>query len=254
MANSYGVPSLEPNWWVNEVRSARRRLDGKKQVLIVSIQGSSSSGEQVLIDDFVKTALLAKGAGAQIVEANFSCPNIPGEVCGELYADAGRAGRVAGAIKDSLADTPLFVKIGYLPQSDLSDLYRSLCDHVDGIVAINTISAPVFNLKGEQAFPDGAPGVSRLTGGISGHAVKPWAKEVCRHLVQLRRAHRSTRRLTILAAGGVLAAHDVFEYLRLGVDGVQSCTGAFLNPYLAYDARTLLSQRSASEWGVGPVG
>lgn len=251
MVNSYGVPSLEPGWWVKEVQSARGKLEGERQVLLVSIQGSSSSGEKALTDDFVKTALLAKGAGAQIVEANFSCPNIPGEVCGELYADAERAGRVAAAIKDSLADTPLFVKIGYLPQSGLSDLYQSLCDHVDGIVAINTISAPVFNAKGEQAFPDGAPGVSRLTGGISGHAVKPWAKEVCRHLVQLRRAHRS-KRLTILAAGGVLAAQDVFEYLRLGVDGVQSCTGALLNPYLAYDARTLLSQRSASDWGVGP--
>jgi dihydroorotate dehydrogenase (NAD+) catalytic subunit len=201
MTNSYGVPSLDPSWWVNEVRSARVKLDGKKQVLIVSVQGSRSSGEQVLIDGFVKTALLAKGAGAQIVEANFSCPNIPGEVCGELYADAGRAGRVAGAIKDSLAGTPLFVKIGYLPQSDLSGLYQSLCDHVDGIGAIDTISAPVFNAKGRQAFRDGAPGVSRLTGGISGHAIKPWAKEVCRHLVQLRRAHRRRRRLTILATG-----------------------------------------------------
>lgn len=247
MANSFGVPSFGPEWWMDDVRRARRVISEGHQVLIVSVVASVSHPDDALIADFVKAATLAKTAGAQIVEANFSCPNVQGDKTGEVYQMPQLASQVACAIRDAIKPTPLFVKIGYLNVSDLRAFVASVTQFVDGIVAINTISGEVADESGKQAFPDNPenpegrdkPAVKRNKAGVSGWAIKERAQEVARHLVALRKdavTHRG-RRLTILGVGGVTTPSDVDDYLRIGVDGVESCTGAFLNPNLGLEVR-----------------
>jgi dihydroorotate dehydrogenase (NAD+) catalytic subunit len=233
-ANSIGIPSEAPSKWRQDVADFRRFVsDG--QVLVVSVVASDNVSDRAIVDDFVAVAQQAKASGAQIIEANLSCPNTPRDTAGQVFQSPIQAGKVAKAMKEALDDTPLFVKIGYLPSQPLEELFLSVRDHVDGIVAINTISAPVIYHSGRQAFP----GLGRLRAGVSGRAIKPWAMKVSRDLVALRDSYYSDRRcLSIIAVGGVSSRDDVFEYLAMGVDAVESCTSACINPYIALTVRT----------------
>jgi dihydroorotate dehydrogenase (NAD+) catalytic subunit len=236
MANSFGVPSLAPDWWIADVKKARNVVREGHQVLIVSVIGSKQGNE--MAGDLIEAALLAKRAGADIIEANFSCPNVSGDQNGDLYHFPEDAAKISKSIKSEIGDTPLFVKIGYLPEPSLRR-FVELNTVVDGIVAINTISAPVVGQGGDQTFPDSET-AKRDKAGISGWCIKARAQEVCRNLVSIRKDLCATGRkpLTILGVGGVINRADCSDYLdNIGVDGVESCTGAFLNPYLGLEVR-----------------
>jgi dihydroorotate dehydrogenase len=233
MANSFGVPSFAPEWWQEDVKRARSVVREGHQVFIVSVMASKNTTRDSIRDDFVEAALMAKRAGADIVEANYSCPNVPDDPVGEVYQDAKFAAEISGAIKKELGETPLFVKIGYLEEARLRDFLGHNGKWIDGIVAINTISAEVVDRDGKQTFPN------RKTAGVSGWAIKKKAQEVARNLVELRPhiAKELGKSLTIIGLGGVISAQDVSDYLKIGVDAVESCTGAFLNPNLGLDVR-----------------
>ncbi len=234
MANSFGVPSFAPEWWQEDIRKARSIVVQGHQVLIVSIVGSKTESRAVMADDFAEVASLAKAAGADIIEANFSCPNVPGDPVGEVYQSPEMVAFIAKRIQEAINPTPLFIKIGYLHKPELAAVIAAAAPFINGVVAINTISAPVVNEKDEQTFPD------RPTAGVSGWAIKAKAQEVASNLVELKSEIQKEqgRDLSILAVGGVIEPKDCFEYLdSIGVDGVESCTGAFLNPHLGLDIR-----------------
>lgn len=239
MANSFGVPSFGPDWWQEDVKRARKVVREGHQVLIVSVTASVRGSTEAIAEDFANAARMAKKAGADIVEANYSCPNVQGDPVGEVYEDPDKAAYISLAMRDALGDTPLLVKIGYLPEPKLRKFVECNAQFINGIVAINTISAEVVDEKEGQTFPDSGP-VSRKKAGVSGWAIKARAQEVARNLVSLRKEipGRSGKPLTILGLGGVLTRQDAFYYLdHIGVDGVESCTGAFLNPNLGLEVR-----------------
>jgi len=242
MANSFGIPSLAPEGWQEDVQRARQVVREGHQVFIVSVVASKHDDETVTMEDFVKAALMAKAAGADIVELNYSCPNVQGDPVGDLYKFEISA-RISKAVKTALESTPLFVKIGYLPKAELRKFIANNAQWIDGIVAINTITAKVVNEEGQITFPPNlslSPTTDRETAGVSGWAIKARAQEVARNLVDLREYVRRDfkKSLTILGLGGVLTAQDVYEYLdTIHVDAVESCTGAFLNPLLGLYAR-----------------
>jgi dihydroorotate dehydrogenase (NAD+) catalytic subunit len=234
MANSFGIPSLAPDAWEEDVRRARAIVKEGHQVLIVSVFASKTESEDAIIQDFVATALSAKKAGADIIEANYSCPNVPNEGDrGDLFKDAERSARVSSAIRDAIHPTPFFVKIGYLPEHELREFVNRNAAFIDGIVAINAISERVNRSDKTPTFP------GRDKAGISGWSIKSRAHEVARNLVALQKdVHLNyNKRLTLLSIGGVITKQDFDDRLAIGVDGVESCTGAYLNPYLGFEIR-----------------
>lgn len=234
MANSFGVPSLDPMGpmgWIEDVRRARQVVREGRQILIVSVVATRNENEEVLTADFVETALMAQDAGADIIETNYSCPNTPDDPAGEIYRSPGVSSRISKALKEALGKTPLFVKIGYLPAPLLREFVVQNVEFVDGIVAINTVSAKVDTPDAEQVFL----GEKRHTAGISGWAIRARAHEVARNLVALRKELNEP--FTIFGLGGVLTRQDYEDFLAIGVDAVESCTGAFLNPHLGLDIR-----------------
>lgn len=243
MANSFGIPSFAPDWWEDDIRRARDVVREGHQILIVSVVSSceptalanrsQNDALTEIISDFIKAALRAKRAGADIIEANYSCPNVPGDEVGELFQSPARSARVSDELKGALGDTPLFVKIGYLTQPQLRAFVEANAPHIEGVVAINTMSAQVVDPNGKETFP------GRPSAGISGWAIKPRAQEVAKNLVSLRNEirGRSGKEFAILGLGGVLTEDHVREYMKLGVDAVESCTGAFLDPHLALKTR-----------------
>lgn len=240
MANSFGVPSFAPDWWQEDVRRAKGVVREGHQVLIVSVVASVQDSIDAIADDFAKAAALAKDAGADIVEGNFSCPNTPDSPAGELYQHVENSVKVAAAMKQALRpsprdprDTPLFVKIGYLAEPELRAFVERSWQYIDGVVGINTLQAEVVRPDGEHVFP------ARPVAGISGWAIARRAEEVAKNLAEVRDEilARHGKRLTVLSVGGILTAEDVHQRLEVGVDGAESCTGAFLNPNLGLEVR-----------------
>jgi dihydroorotate dehydrogenase (NAD+) catalytic subunit len=234
MANSYGVPSQDPDVWQRDVEASKQYLSSG-QVLIVSVVATLPSGswtQDDMVNDFVKVSRQAKEAGADIVEVNFSCPNTPGEQAGQIYHDPELAGRICAEVKrQALPGFPLLVKIGYLERQPLVEFVRQTQRHVQGIVAINTISMPVNATDGTELFP------GRREAGISGPAIRRWARQTVADLVEVREEEGTTDDLAVIAVGGVTSPRDVYDYLNIGADAVESCTGAYLNPNLAIEAR-----------------
>jgi dihydroorotate dehydrogenase (NAD+) catalytic subunit len=249
MVNSYGVPSLSEAVWMADVRRARTYADREHKLLVVSVMGSVNDTETGLIDDFVRVALMAREAGAHVVELNYSCPNVPNERSGLLYRDTRQATLVATAVKEALGDVGLFIKIGCVLGSDLEELFRSVVHTVDGIVATNTLMVNARREANRDAFPPAMDGTRRSHAGLSGSALKRYAFEVNRQLVQLRNVTRQP--VAIIATGGAMSSSDVADYLAVGVDAVQMCTAAFLNPCVALDVRrdTRENRRLFSEVG-----
>jgi dihydroorotate dehydrogenase len=230
VVNSFGVPSLKSNEWQVDVWSAKSLLTAG-QVLIVSVMGTpeEAADDAELTRQFAKTAALAVDAGADIVEANLSCPNTGGAlICSQ--PDTSEAITRAVSAQLTSSRTPLFVKISYLDPSVLSEFVRRCGKYVQGIVAINTVSVPVVTTTGEPFF-----GKNRLHAGLSGPSIRSLALDTCRLVVEFRERYFYSCDWVIVGVGGVTSPRDFDAYVAIGVDAVQSCSGAWLNPDLARD-------------------
>ena len=238
MVNSFGIASRPPDLWQGDIQRAKEALRPGHQVLMVSVVASPDispmSQSREIEQDFVSAGMMAKEAGADIVEVNYSCPNTPGNP--DIYQDPEMSARISKAMYEALRPTPVVMKIGYLPRKRLCEIVAANIGWVQGIVAINSISAPVSNSRGEPFF-----GEQRRKAGLSGAAIKPWAMETARNLADLKSQEKWGEDKIVLAVGGVTTAGDVGEYLGLGVDGVLSCTGTYANPRLAMEARQMFA-------------
>lgn len=233
MVNSFGIPSQSPEVWQRDVEKAKASLS-PGQVLIVSVMGSKDSFAE-LCSDFATAASMAKDAGADIIELNLSCPNLRNPKKGLLYTSPKEAVEVIRSTWNALGRgvTPLFIKIGCCHYNTLSELLESVASLIAGVSAINTVSQPVIKPDGSAFFPPNP--VSRAQAGVSGTAIKGLAQETVKELSFLR--YRNNYDFDILGMGGVTSASDVQDYLDLGANGVQSCTGAWNDPFLAINTR-----------------
>lgn len=248
MANSFGVPSHDPTWWQNDLAQARAYVREGHQLLIVSVM-SSVGGDaafdavdddtklSMIADDFAETARLASRAGADVIELNFSCPNTKGvNRAGLIYQYPKDAATVSQRVRDALGGSAkIFAKIGYLNDQRLRDFVHSNWRLLDGIAAINTISAPVAVPDKTQLFP----GRPDNTAGISGWSVRRVAHRLASQLVAVRdEIYKSEgKRLDVLGLGGVMNKQDFLARLATGVDAVEICTGGYFNPFLGLEIR-----------------
>lgn len=245
ITNSFGMPSKEHETWMADVAQAKASLnDG--QVLVVSVVGSTRPGQTMeeLAQDFAQAASWAKQAGADAVEANLSCPNVrSGE--GSLYQSPAAVGSVAKALAAALDRTPFLLKMGYLEDMNLvkAVLEAAAQNGAAGLAAINTIPAKVYQAEGQAALP----GEGRLVSGICGAGIHEAGLAMAGRLLEARQqAGLSADKFAIVGVGGVMTANDALEYLKLGIEGVQSGTGAMWNPYLAADLKLVLKEAVAA--------
>jgi len=223
ITNSFGNPSRSPAYLQEDIEQAREVLN-EGQVLIVSVFGTGS-GEKPLIDDFVRTALLAKEGGAQIIEANFSCPNLGTDK--NLFEQADLSEKIASAIAKAISPTPLIIKIG-IPKNpeELPTIVQGLAKAgVHAIAGINTIPMKVVDEKGNPAL-----GKERVTSGICGSPIRSAALgfvQSVRAIIQKEKLD-----LQLLGCGGITEAEHFNQFLN-DADIAMSATGMMWDPYLA---------------------
>lgn len=230
ITNSFGMPSQDLSILQEDISLSRLALS-EGQALVVSVFGEASE-QRSLPEDFAWIAAFAKESGAQIVEANFSCPNV-GDKKGILWQDAQSVYEVTRAMTKVLGDTPLLLKVGVLSGGDLpSDrileelLLSAAKGGARGICGINTVSMTVCNESGEFAL-----GPERPTSGVCGASIRSvalnWTRKVRNAL------NRLSLPLSLVSCGGAMTADHFQDFLSAGADIASSATGMMWDPYLA---------------------
>lgn len=216
IANSFGNISFEREFLHNDITRAKKSLH-QGQVLIVSVFGETSQ-------EFVEAALLAQQAGADIIEANFSCPNLCGKL---LYTDLVSVTEISQALVQALGNVPVIIKVGYFENTALmKNIIQAAHDvGIRGICGINSI--PMKIMQGSSP----AFGPTRRVSGVSGNPIRTLA------LTFVQQAHQIIKdeklNLALLATGGITQPHHFDEFLHEGATIALSATGTMFNPYLA---------------------
>lgn len=227
-AISFGMPSKDPCVWRSDVERARKGL-APGQVLAVSVVASPGPDSRLesIAQDFAQCAYWAVEAGAQVVEANLSCPN----VCtseGQLYTSPEASRVVSQAIRQAVPKLPIALKIGLFRTPSEADAFISAVSaYVDALSTTNSISASVTD------------GNSKLFGGLTRGIGGACIRDRCLEEVRILRDIIDRRRLPlrIIGVGGVFSAIDVLSRLEAGAHHVQLATAAMLDPTVAVRIR-----------------
>lgn len=201
--------------WLDEFRRCKDSFP--EGCLIASIM------EEYHRDSWIEIVERCQAAGVDGFELNFSCPHgLPERQMGAAMGqDPDLLEEVCGWVT-SAATIPVWAKmtpnITHIEEPARAAL-RAGCQ---GISAINTIRS-VMGVNLDTLRPE--PSVEGYTtpGGYSSRAVKPIALRMVMEVAQMIRKEYPDRSLS--GIGGVESGQDAAEFLLLGSNTVQVCTG-----------------------------
>ncbi len=223
----YGFKNIEQlsDHSLEENMECFRRLKKEfpTKVLIASIMGRNEEEWEYL-------ARMVTEAGADIVECNFSCPNMEAKGTGsDVGQDPDAVRRYTQATRRGTS-LPILAKM--TPNiTDIRVPARAAIEGgADGIAAINTIkSITGVNIDTQVALPS-VHGKSIL-GGYSGGAIKPIA---LRYIAQLSQDPQIQGH-HISGMGGIRTWRDAVEYILLGAGSLQITTAVMEYGYRIID-------------------
>lgn len=225
ITNSFGMPSKGRDFLLKDIAVAQESLS-PGQAMIVSVVGTPCQGCD-FIADFVEAAAIARDAGAKLIEANFSCPNVTsGE--GSLYDSPKAVEEISRALVQAIGPIPLIIKMGTLIHPELMRdvLLAAARSGVRGICGINTIKMQVLDRNGLPALGEG-----RRFSGICGAPIRSVGLDFVRKARRLIDQERLD--LTLIGVGGITRPEHVDDYLAAGAEFAQTATGMMWDPYLA---------------------
>jgi dihydropyrimidine dehydrogenase (NADP+)/dihydropyrimidine dehydrogenase (NAD+) subunit PreA len=210
--------------WIDEFKKVKDKYP--KQIVIASIM------EEYNKDRWIEIVERTQATGVDAFELNFSCPHgLPerkmgsamGQNC-ELMEEV--CGWVMGAAK-----IPVWAKLTPNVTHIEDGCRAALRAGCDGVSAINTILC-VMGVDLETLRPE--PTVEGFTtpGGYSCTAVRPIALRMVKECAETIRKDFPNQGKTLSAIGGVETGNDAAQFILLGGDTVQVCTGVMK---LGYD-------------------
>ncbi len=225
VTNSFGMPSKSREFLLEDIPRANASLH-EGQVMVVSVVGTVRT-HCTFLQDFIDAALLAKQAGAKIIEANFSCPNVDKKE-GCLYMSPSTVLDIGSALVEAIAPIPLIIKVGtFVSKEQLRDVFIAAARAgIRAISGINTVSMAVVDQKGHPAL-----GAQRPTSGICGGPIREAALHFIHEAAQIN--HREKLDLTLIGVGGITLPEHFDQFLKAGADIAMSATGMMWDPYLA---------------------
>jgi dihydropyrimidine dehydrogenase (NADP+)/dihydropyrimidine dehydrogenase (NAD+) subunit PreA len=207
--------------WIDEFKQVKDKFpDG---VLIASIM------EEYNKDAWHEIVERCQAAGVDAFELNMSCPHgLPERKMGAAMGEnPDILEEVCGWVMQ-VAKKPVWAKM--TPNvTHIEDPTRaSLRAGCDGIAAINTIRS-VLGVDLDTLRPE--PSVEGYTtpGGYSCQAVMPIALRMCMEIARVIRTEFPGR--TLSGIGGIETGNDAAQFILLGCDTVQVCTGVMKHGY-----------------------
>jgi dihydroorotate dehydrogenase subfamily 1 len=192
-------------------------------VLIASIM------EEYRKDAWIEIVERCQGAGVDAFELNFSCPHgLPERKMGAAMGqDPDVLEEVCGWVMGA-AKRPVWAKMTPNVTHIEEPSRAALKAGCQGVSAINTIRS-VMGVNLETLRPE--PSVEGWTtpGGYSSKAVRPIALRMVMEIATLIRSEFPGRSLSGL--GGIESGEDAAQFLLLGADTVQVCTGVMKAGY-----------------------
>lgn len=185
----------------------------------------SVAGERT--EEFAEAAARLTGQpGVVGIEANISCPNVANR--GLVFAcDADASFEVVKAVK-AAADPALPVYAKLTPDvTRITDIAAACTEAgADGLSMINTVLGMAIDT---DTLRPALAGVTGVTGGLSGPAIRPVAVR-CVHQVHGAMLAGAVRRVPILGMGGIASGRDALEFVLAGASGVAVGTALFNDP------------------------
>ncbi len=203
------------NIWLDEFKKCKdMHPDG---VLIASIM------EEYNRDAWVEIVERCEGAGVDSFELNFSCPHgLPERKMGAAMGEnPAIVEEVVGWVM-SAAKKPVWAKMTPNVTRITDPSRAAFRGGAQGVSAINTIRS-VMGVNLETLRPE--PSVEGFTtpGGYSSKAVRPIALRMVMEIATMIRAEFPDRSLS--AIGGIESGGDAAQFILLGADTTQVCTG-----------------------------
>jgi dihydroorotate dehydrogenase (NAD+) catalytic subunit len=181
--------------------------------VIVNVAGDS-------VDEYVAVARRLDGVpGIAGLELNISCPNVANGL--QFGVDPDLAAELTRAVR-GVTRLPLLVKL--TPNvTDIVAVARAVEDAgADALSAINTYVGMAIDLRRRR------PVLSRVSGGLSGPAIKPLALHAVWQVA-------AAVRIPVIGIGGIMTAGDALEFLLAGAAAVQLGTANYVRSQAARD-------------------
>lgn len=230
----FGMPSMDPSFWREDIARAKNSLS-EGQRLIVSVVASPETdwSEARVADDYAKCAAWAAEAGADLVEANYSCPNVCSAE-GQVYMDVRLADLVTRAVRSAIGQTRLLLKIGVSPNANLQRSFlRAVAGVADGITLVNGISREVLQRDGQPIFGEG-----HVRAGVLGRIIHEPCVAAVREAKDTINAEGLN--LALVAVGGVSSVADYQDFIEAGADAVLCGSSPMYLPDLAAEIKASL--------------
>ena len=200
--------SLEEN--LSDLRRLKENYPDR--VLIASIMGSNE-------EDWEELAHLVTEAGADMIELNFSCPQMTSHAMGsDVGSNPELCRKYCQAVKRG-THLPFMAKM----TPNITDMcvpaLASIEGGASGIAAINTVKSIIkVDLDAKVGLPiiDGKSSIS----GYSGKAVKP----IALRFLQQMRSHPDLKDVEFSGIGGIETWVDAAEFILLGAKTLQVTT------------------------------
>ena len=207
--------------WMDEFKSIKDKYPDR--ILIASIM------EEYRKDAWCEITEKCQDVGVDAFELNFSCPHgLPERRMGSAMGiDPDMVEEVTGWVME-VAKIPVWAKMTPNVTHIEDPTSAALRAGADGIAAINTIRS-VLGVDLKSLRPEPCVEGYTTPGGYSCQAVKPIALRNCMEIATLIKNEFADR--TLSGIGGVETGQDAAEFILLGSDTVQVCTGVMKMGY-----------------------
>lgn len=196
---------------------SRLKKDYPSKVIVASIMGRTDQ-------EWAELASMAQAAGVDMVECNFSCPQMATKGTGsDVGQDPDLVEHYTKVVK-SATSLPVIAKMTPNITHICEPAYAALKGGADGIAAINTIKSITVNYESEVTG-------RRTISGYSGKAVKPIAQRMILEMAQDPR----TKNAPLSGIGGIETWRDAVEYILLGCTNLQVVTAVMEYGYRIID-------------------
>lgn len=193
------------------------------RILIASIM------DEYKKENWVEVVRRCEEVGVDAFEINFSCPHgMPERKMGAAMGqDCTVLDEVCGWVKE-VATVPVWAKM--TPNITDITVPAKVCleKGMDGIAAINTIMS-IMGVNLDTLAPEPCVEGHSTPGGYSYKAVRPIALAKCMAIAQMIKKEFPDR--TLSGIGGIDTGGHAAEFILLGSDTVQVCTGVMIHGY-----------------------
>lgn len=197
----------------------RLKQEFPDKVLIASIMGNDD-------ETWEELARLATEAGADILELNFSCPQMTTEAMGsDVGSNPELCKRYCQAVRRG-SNLPILAKMTPNITDMVSVAIACVEGGANGIAAINTVKSICnVNLDKYVGMPivDGKSSIS----GYSGKAIKP----IALRFVEQLHSNEKLKAIPISGIGGIENWEDATEFILLGASNLQMTTSVMQYGY-----------------------